>query len=160
MLFYALRKKLWKFMILCSMGTLPISDFEDLIELQQFKVFIRKVALKGMCWIHWCASWYIKLILPQVSTFSLAFDGSQPWKTCTEKELLYSKYAICGEAVELLLECIHVDDYRGDACDLRRAIDNVILTWYNIPKECYIKLLVCVCTDGASVNMGKYRGNT
>ena len=36
-------------MILCSMGTLPISDFEDLIELQQFKVFIRKVALKGMC---------------------------------------------------------------------------------------------------------------
>ena len=47
--------------------------------------------------------------------------------------------------MELLLECIHVDDYEGDACDLKRAIDDVILTRYNIPKECYIKLLVCVC---------------
>ena len=102
----------------------------------------------------------IKLILLQVSAFSLAFDGSQPRKTGTEKELVYSKCAICGEAVELLLDCIHVDDYGGDACDLKCAIDDVILTRYNIPEECCIKLLVCVCADGASVNMGKYRGNT
>ena len=38
---------------------------------------------------------------------------------------------IHGEAVELLVECIHVDDYGGDACDLKRAIDDVILTQYN-----------------------------
>ena len=93
----------------------------------------------------------IKLILLQVSTFSLAFDGSQPWKAGTEKKLLYSKCAILGEAVELLLECIHVDDYGSDACDLKRTIDDVILTRYNIPKERYIKLLVCVCADGARV---------
>ena len=62
--------------------------------------------------------------------------------------------------MELLLECIHVDDYRGNVCDLKRAIDNVILTQYNIPKERYIKLLVCVIADGVSVNMGKYRGKT
>ena len=42
--------------------------------------------------------------------------------------LLYSKCAIRGEAVELILECIHVDDYRGDACHLKHAIDDVILT--------------------------------
>ena len=90
----------------------------------------------------------------------MAFDGLQPRKTDREKELLYSKCAIRGEAGELLLECIHVDDYGGDACDLKRAIDDVILTRYNISKERYIKLLVCVCADGASVNMGKYRGNT
>ena len=66
----------------------------------------------------------------------MAFDGSQPRKTGTEKELLYLKCAICGEAVELHLECIHVDDYGGDTCDLKRAIDNMILTRYNIPKEC------------------------
>ena len=59
----------------------------------------------------------IKLILLQVSVFSLAFDGSQPRKTGTEKELLYSKCAIREEAVEHLLECIHVDDYGGDAYD-------------------------------------------
>ena len=74
--------------------------------------------------------------------------------------MLYSKCAIRGEAVELLLECIHVDDYRGNACDLKRAIDDVILTRYNIPKECYIKLQVSVCVDGARVNIRKYRGNT
>ena len=95
----------------------------------------------------------IKLILLQVSAFSLGFDGLQPQKTGTEKELLYWKCAIRVEAVELLLECIHVDDYGGDACDLKCAIDDVILTRYNIPKEHYIKLLVCVCADGASVNM-------
>ena len=77
-----------------------------------------------------------------------------------QKRNLYLKCAIRGEAVGLFLECIHVDDYGVDACDLKHAIDNVILTQYNIPKERYIKLLVCVCTDGASVNMGKYRGNT
>ena len=27
---------------------------------EQFNVFTRKVAWKGISWIHWCASWYIK----------------------------------------------------------------------------------------------------
>ena len=101
----------------------PISDFEDLIELHQkngLKFLQRKLHEKA------CAEFIdvladtlkkdIKLILLQVSAFSLAFDGLQPRKTDTEKELLYSKCAIRGEAVELLLECIHVGDYRGDAC--------------------------------------------
>ena len=63
-----------------------------------------------------------------MSAFSLAFDGSQPRKTGTEKELLYSRCALRGEAVVLLLECILVDDYGGDNCDLKCAIDNIILT--------------------------------
>ena len=70
----------------------------------------------------------VKLILLQVSAFSLGFDGLQPQKTGTEKELLYSKCAIRVEAVGLLLECIHVDDYGGDTFDLKHAIDDVILT--------------------------------
>ena len=61
------------------------------------------------------------------------------------------------ETVQLLLECIHIDDYGGDACDSKHTIDKVILTHYNIPKERYIKLL-CVCVDEASINMGKYKG--
>ena len=144
----------------------PISDLEDLIELQQ-KNGLK--FLQGKSHEKACAEFIdvlpstlkdIKLILLQVSAFSLAFDGSQPRKTGTEKKLLYSKFASRGEAVELLLECIHVDDYGGDVCDLKGATDDVSLTRYNIPKERYIKLLVCVCTDGANVNMGKYRGNT
>ena len=62
--------------------------------------------------------------------------------------------------MELLLECINADDYRSNVCDLKHAIDDVILTRYNIPKERYIKLLVCVIADEAGVNMGKYRGKT
>ena len=145
----------------------PISDFEDLIEFQQ-KNGLK--FLQGKSHEKSCAEFIdvladtlkknIKLILLQVSAFSLAFDVLQPRKTGAEKELLYSKHAIFGEAVELLLECIHVDDYGGDPCDLKHAIDVIIFTRYNIPIECYIKLLVFVCADGASVNMGKYRGNT
>ena len=70
----------------------------------------------------------IKLILLQLSVFSLGFNGLQPQKTDTEKELLYLKCAILVEAVELILECIHVDGYGGDGCDLKCAIDDVILT--------------------------------
>ena len=150
-----------------AMKEKPISDFEDLIELQQ-KNGLK--FLQGKSHEKACAEFIdvladtlkkdIKLILLQVSAFSLAFDGSQPRKTGTEKKLLYSKFASRGEAVELLLECIHVDDYGGDVCDLKGATDDVSLTRYNIPKERYIKLLVCVCADGARVNMGKYRGNT
>ena len=117
-----------------AMKEKPISDFEDLIELQQ-KNGLK--FLQGKSHEKACAEFIdvlpstlkdIKLILLQVSAFSLAFDGSQPRKTGTEKKLLYSKFASRGEAVELLLECIHVDDYGGDNCDVKCAIDDVILT--------------------------------
>ena len=118
-----------------AMKEKPISDFEDLIELQQnngLKFLQGKSHEKS--WAEFIAvladtlKKAIKMILLQVSAFSLAFDGSQPRKTGTEKKLLYSKCAILGEAVELLLECIHVDDYGSDPCDLKRTIDDVILT--------------------------------
>ena len=145
-----------------AMKEKPISDFEDLIELQQNNGLKshEKACAEFIAVLADTLKKAIKLILLQVSAFSLAFDGSQPRKTGTEKKLLYSKFASRGEAVELLLECIHVDDYGGDVCDLKGATDDVSLTRYNIPKERYIKLLVCVCTDEANVNMGKYRGNT
>ena len=118
-----------------AMKEKPISDFKDLIELQQkngLKFLQGKSHEKASAeFIDVLADTLkkdIKLILLQVSAFSLAFDGSQPRKTGTEKELLYSKCALRGEAVELLLECIHVDDYGGDNCDVKCAIDDVILT--------------------------------
>ena len=112
-----------------AMKEKPISDFEDLIELQQnngLKFLQGKSHEKS--WAEFIAvladtlKKAIKMILLQVSAFSLAFDGSQPRKIGTEKKLLYSKCAILGEAVELLLECIHVDDYGSDACDLKRTV--------------------------------------
>ena len=68
----------------------PISDLEDLIELQQ-KNGLK--FLQGKSHEKPCAEFIdvlpstlkdIKLILLQVSAFSLAFDGSQPRKTGTE----------------------------------------------------------------------------
>ena len=100
----------------------PISDFEDLIELQQNNGLKshEKACAEFIAVLADTLKKAIKLILLQVSAFSLAFDA--PRKTGTEKKLLYSKCAILGEAVELLLECIHVDDYGSDACDLKRTV--------------------------------------
>ena len=107
-----------------AMKEKPISDFEDLIELQQNNGLKshEKACAEFIAVLADTLKKAIKLILLQVSAFSLAFDGSQPQKTGTEKKLLYSKCAILGEAVELLLECIHVDDYGSDACDLKRTV--------------------------------------
>ena len=72
----------------------PISDFEDLIELQQ-KNGLK--FLQGKLHENACAEFNdvlpdtlkdIKLILLQVLAFSLAFDGLQPRTTGTEKELM------------------------------------------------------------------------
>ena len=54
-------------------------------------------------------------------------DGSQQWKTGTEKEFLNSKVVMQRQSVELLLEYIHMDDYGGDAKGLKHAVDNVLL---------------------------------
>ena len=90
--------------------------------------------------------------------FSVAMDGSQPCKRGTEKKLLYSKVVVRGQSVELLLECIHIDDYGGDTKSLKHAVDDVLLKQYNISENIVETLMVCCCTDGASVNMGKYSG--
>ena len=72
----------------------PISDFEDLIELQQknnLKFLQEKLHEKAHAeFIDVLADTLkdIKLILLQVSAFSLAVDGSQPRTTGTEKELV------------------------------------------------------------------------
>ena len=84
-------------------------------------------------------------------------DGSQPRKTGHEKELLYAKVVIRGQAVTLLLKCIQMDDYGSDAVDLKRAVDETITSEY-INEEQYKIKLVCVCADGDSVNMGRNKG--
>lgn len=54
----------------------------------------------------------IKNILFSVHFFLIAIDGSQPWKTGTEKELWCSRDVVWVQSVEPLLECIHVDNYK------------------------------------------------
>ena len=79
-----------------AMKEKPISDFEHLIELQQ-KNGLK--FLQGKSHEKACAEFIdvladtlkkdVKLILLQVSAFFLAFDGWQPRKTGTEKELVF-----------------------------------------------------------------------
>ena len=140
----------------------PISDFPDLIDLQ------KKNGLKffdGKTHEMACAEFIdilanvitddIKNILSEVKFFSITMDGSQPRKTATEKELLYVKLVIRGRATELLLKCIHMNDYGGDAIDLERAILYVLKETFAIPEERLNNLMVSCCADGASINMGK-----
>lgn len=142
----------------------PLSDFSNLVDLQKkngVKFF------EGKCHEKACKEFVmyladvlrddVKQMLKRVHFFSLSMDGSQPRKTGHEKELLYCKVAIRGKAVELLLKCIHMDDYGGNADDLKRAIDDVMIYDYDLKEE-YSDRLVCVCADGASVNMGVYNG--
>ena len=81
----------------------PISDLEDLIELQQ-KNGLK--FLQGKSHEKACAEFIdvlpstlkdIKLILLQVSAFSLAFDGSQPRKTGTEKKCCIRNLLVVGK---------------------------------------------------------------
>ena len=83
-------------------------------------------------------------------------DGSQPRKTGFEKELVYTKVVVRGKAVELLLKCVHMNDFGGTADDLKTAID-AVMEEYGVSDR-YLRRLISVCCDGASINMGKYNG--
>ena len=48
----------------------------------------------------------------------------------------------------MIMEATHV---------LKHAIDEVILTRYNIPNERYIKIFACVFANAVSVDIGKYK---
>ena len=142
----------------------PLSDFPDLINLQKKKglEFLEgksheKVIAEYIDLLAEVVIRDIKNISSSVHFFSIAMDGSQPQKTGTAKALLYGKVVVRGQSAELLLECIHVDDYGGDAKSLKHAVD-VLLNQYNIPENIVDTLMVCCCTDGARVNMGKYNG--
>ena len=99
----------------------------------------------------------LKKIFGNASFFSLTMDGSQPRKTGFKKELVYGKVVVRDKPVELLLKCIHINDFGGTADDLKRAIDTLM-------EECgistmYENRLVSGCADGA-INFGKYNGVT
>ena len=109
----------------------PLADFPDLMNLQEkngLKVLEDKSHKKARAeFIDLLAEVIrsgIKNVLSSVCFFSIAMDGSQPRKAGTEKELLYSKVAVRGQTVELLLGCIYVDDFGGDAKSLKRAVDD------------------------------------
>ena len=53
----------------------------------------------------------LKKIFGNASFFSLTMDGSQPRKTGLEKKLVYGKVVVRGKPVELLVKCIHMNDF-------------------------------------------------
>ena len=81
-------------------------------------------------------------------------DGSQLRKTGFEKELVYTKVVVRGKAVELLLKCVHMNDFGGTADDLETAID-AVMEEYGVSDR-HLRRLISVCCDG--INMGKYNG--
>ena len=67
------------------------------------------------------------------------FDGSQPKKTFSEKELLYGKVdELQCKAVELLCNFIHMDDYGSDGVDLKHAFDNMMKDTCEIPFDHFV----------------------
>ena len=71
---------------------------------------------------------------------------------------MYPKVVIRGKAVELLSKCIHMDDCGSDAVDLKHAFNNTMKDTYEIPLDYFVNLIIPMCADGATVNMGIYTG--
>ena len=142
-----------------AMTEKPLSDFPNLIDLQK-KNGLKTHDKTCATFIQQHAKFLrnnLQQILKSVDFFSVTMDGSQPRKTGHENEILYTNVVIRGQAVELLLKCIHMDDYGSDAADLKRVVDETITTDYNAERE-YADHLVSDCAGGASVNMGIYNG--
>ena len=146
----------------------PYSDFSGLIDLQRsngLKFLEGKIHRKACAEFIECLAKVVRNDLREIlnnsNFYSTLFDGSQPKKTFSEKELLFAKVVIRGEAVELLCKCIHMDDYGSDAADLKRAFDETLKDDYQLHSNNgnrFTYLLVSHCADGASVNMGRYNG--
>ena len=145
-----------------AMKEKPYSDFSGLIDLQRSNgiKFLEEKTHRKACaeFIEFLARVVrndLREILNNCNFYSTLFDGSQPKKTFSEKELLYAK------VVELLCKCIHMDEYGSDAADLKRAFDETLKNDYQLHSNNgnrFAYLLVSHCADGASVNMGRYNG--
>ncbi|KAK6181823.1 hypothetical protein SNE40_009606 [Patella caerulea] len=98
-------------------------------------------------------------MIQRANFFSGLMDGSQARKTGSEKELVYGKIAVNGCPTELLLKCQDMCEIGGeDAQSVKSAYDKTFVDVCKMPEDRYAKLMVSVCTDGASVNMGVYKG--
>ena len=51
-----------------------------------------------------------------------------------------------------------MDDCGSDAVDLKHAFNNTMKDTYEIPLDYFVNLIIPMCADGASVNMGIYTG--
>ena len=60
----------------------------------------------------------------------IKFDDPKSWKQVLKDRRLRGDL----KGVELLVKCIHVNDYGGDAADLFRAINDDYLVDYKIPE--------------------------
>jgi len=101
----------------------------------------------------------IKQILNSASFFCGEMDGSEARKTKEEKELIYAKVVIRGQPVELLLKCQRMSDFGGvDAAATKSAFDQAFTKEYGLADDRFGSLLIGVCADGASVNMGRLHG--
>ena len=143
----------------------PFTDFEGLVDLQKTNgIKFEEGKLNDKA----CASFIsymadtmredISAILGSLNFYATAEDGSQARKTGSEKELVYMKTVIRGQPIELLLKCVHMDDYGSDAADLKEAFDDVFNKEYKMDEKRFQLLLISNCADGASVNMGRYKG--
>ncbi|XP_064596785.1 zinc finger protein 862-like [Liolophura sinensis] len=144
----------------------PFSDFRSLVTLQR-KNGIKLLSGKDT---DKCCRQFVSIMaailrqdiakmLLRSNFFSGLMDGSQARKTGSEKELIYAKIAVNGCTVELLVKCQDMAEIGGeDARSLKQAYDQAFLDSCEVPKERHDKLMVSICTDGASVNMGKYNG--
>lgn len=101
----------------------------------------------------------IKDLLCSVKAFSLLSDGSQARKTGSEKELVLVRILKDGKPVYFLIALQDIDEYGDPTAEhIKDAIDDAFRKKINMDPSLYTSLMVSATADGASVNMGAYRG--
>ena len=137
----------------------PLSEFPDLINLlKKFLEFLEWLKFsegkshKKACDI--LIDLLAKVIRRDIRNFFSRihfFVNSNGWVSVT-KERHWKRTFIQHSCTARTICCIHVDDYGGDTKSLKHVV--VLLKQYNIPEIIVENLMVCCCTDDASVNMG------
>lgn len=143
----------------------PYSDFPELISLQRQNgvSFLNGKDSEITCrefisYISDAMRLDIKRILTLCNFFTGEQDGSQPQKTGSTKELIFVKIVINGAMVEIMLKCQHMNDYGEDAASVKRAFDDTLLKDFEMSPDKFQNSMICVCADGASINMGSIKG--
>lgn len=93
---------------------------------------------------------------------SLLSDGSQARKTQEDKELMLTRIVRNGAPLYLLVDLLNMSEYGGtDANSIKEAIDSIFDETngsIKLTEEEYRRKIISATADGASVNMGAYRG--
>ena len=146
--------------------SMPLKHFEVLVKCQKqngIKLIQGKQDGRAAKEFIHCISAAIQekvaVVLAGSDFMSVLSDGSQARKTGREKDLILTRVERGGLPCYFVTSLAEMALFGGtDAQSIKKAIDHSFLTKMDLGVSKYGTRLVSATADGASANMGKYRG--